>query len=366
MRYKFYIVSGGTFTPTGSGYATISGGTTYDLEKDFDGLLVSKIKGLDDKGEIKNRYTETYADSEKLRVYHPTTPLYKETTIKLDILFSKALRGYKLDAFTNLIKGGTLIMYETSRGRCFEFVYMKDTIVSDERMYGGQPYKEVEFELQNIRGYCDRFVLDVYNINDTLTTRYVSTFVGATNDFVNNRAYSAGARFRLKKGGVYLAWEVVQAGWSYDRTGLTDDQFTAILTDMQVQQQNPPVKQVGILANQVVKSGGHYYLNTTYTQYAQIASYIADSNTTDITASVYADNTTSVKTINMTTSRIYYTGSGFVKALSDTKFEVYPICDGGVIVKWMSANNTTYGVTQNSLYVMDGTLFVAKPSTNPA
>lgn len=164
MRYKFYIVSGGTFTPTGSGYATISGGTTYDIEKDFDGLLVSKIKGLDDKGEIKNRYTETYADSEKLRVYHPTTPLYKETTIKLDILFSKALRGFELDAFTNLIKGGTLIMYETSRGRCFEFVYMKDTIVSDEKMYGGQPYKEVEFELQNIRGYCDRFVLEVYNI----------------------------------------------------------------------------------------------------------------------------------------------------------------------------------------------------------
>ena len=237
MRYKFYIVSGGTFTPTGSGYATISGGTTYDIEKDFDGLLVSKIKGLDDKGEIKNRYTETYADSEKLRVYHPTTPLYKETTIKLDILFSKALRGFELDAFTNLIKGGTLIMYETSRGRCFEFVYMKDTIVSDEKMYGGQPYKEVEFELQNIRGYCDRFVLEVYNI-------------------------------------------------------------------------------------------------------AGVSTY--------------------------TTGGVYYNGKGFLKAISTTKLEPFKVCDGGVIVKWMSLSNTTYGVIQDRLYVMDGTLFVAKPSINPA
>lgn len=365
MRYNFYIVQGGTFTPTSSGYATISGGDTYDLEKDFDGLLVSKIKGLDDKGEIKNRYTESYADSEKLRVYNPTTPLYKETTIKLDILFSKAMRGYTIDKFTNLIKSGTLVFYETSRGRCFEFVYMKDTVVSDEKMYGGQPYKEVEFELQNIRGYCDRFVLDVYNINDGLTDRYISAFVGATNDFVNNRLYHLGERFRVKKGDAYMAWAVTTIGWSYDRSGLTDDQFTAVLMDMQTQI-NPPVKPVTISANAVVKNDGKYYINTTLTQYANISDYILDTYTTDITDTIYSETSYMVKVLSATTGRIYYNGSGFYKAISAVRLEPYSICDGGVIVKWMSDDNLDYGVTRNVLYVMDGTLFVAKPSINPA
>lgn len=363
MRYKFYIVQSGTFTPTSSGYATISGGTTFDLEKDFDGLLVSKIKGLDDKGEIKNRYTESYADSDKLRVYHPTTPLYKETTIKLDILFSKSMRSYMIDKFANLIKSGTLVFYETSRGRCFEFIYMKDTVVSDEKMYGGQPYKEVEFELQNVRGYCDRFVLDVYNLNDVLTTRQRGTFVEATADFVSNRNYRIGDKFKIRKNSneKYTGWQVGTNNWSYDATGMTNEQIIAYLNSLQ-SQSTPPVKPIYQEANKVYDNGSAYYMPNAQKQCALWSEFITVSGVTNITDAIYSRTATQVQVVNATAGRIYFNGSGFYKAVSATQLEPYSICDGGVIVCWKSANNTTYGVTQNSLYVMDGTLFVLKPS----
>ena len=60
---------------------------TYDIEEHFVGLLYMRAEGMNDIGKSKNVYTETYADSDRLRVYLPNDGNYTNDATKITMHF---------------------------------------------------------------------------------------------------------------------------------------------------------------------------------------------------------------------------------------------------------------------------------------
>ena len=79
-EYKFYMQA------TDSKGVALEGAPIKDLEVDFEGLRYLKATGLNDIGEARV-YTETFADSDRTRVYIPSEVTHKQTTVTLSLVF---------------------------------------------------------------------------------------------------------------------------------------------------------------------------------------------------------------------------------------------------------------------------------------
>lgn len=143
--YKFYMK---TINKDGS---IPDDSITKDLEVDFDGLRYKECKGLNTIGKPRT-YTESYADSDRLRSYIPETPLFDATEIELTLYFTGENRQASFDAFNEFILGGYRRYSDTARNKAFDF-FTKDKVdISDEKWYGSMPYFEVTYKLQNLNG----------------------------------------------------------------------------------------------------------------------------------------------------------------------------------------------------------------------
>lgn len=143
--YKFYMQ---TINKDGS---IPDDSVTRDLEAYFDGLRYKQCKGLNTIGKPRV-YTEVYADSDRLRSYIPETPLFDATEIELTLYFMGENRQATFDAFNEFILGGYRKYWDTARNKAFDF-FVKDKVeISKEMWYGGMPYFEVTYTLQNLNG----------------------------------------------------------------------------------------------------------------------------------------------------------------------------------------------------------------------
>ena len=153
-NYKFYIQ---TINKDGS---IPEGSITKDLEEDFkvmvDGNIVGRLrykecKGLNTIGKPRV-YTEKYADSDRLRTYIPKNVTHDATTIELTLYFVGESRQKVYDDFNAFITGGYRKYWDTARNKAFDFYVSDVTQPSNERWYGGTPYFEVTYKLQNLNG----------------------------------------------------------------------------------------------------------------------------------------------------------------------------------------------------------------------
>ena len=89
MNYKFYIqkYSRKHWNKETSQYDEEAKGELIDIEARFKCKYV-KFEGLSETGKVKNIYTETYAETEELRMYIPDEVLYDNTDMSLTLLFS--------------------------------------------------------------------------------------------------------------------------------------------------------------------------------------------------------------------------------------------------------------------------------------
>lgn len=130
----------------------LAGSVRKRLEQDFKGLRYSKIDGIEAIGAPKNVYSESYADSDRLRVYAPKDVKHKETTVTLTLFFVGDERFKTLDAFNGYIKGGLHRYWDTARNKWFAF-YIKDELKPAEQVwYGSVPYLKMDYPLINIFG----------------------------------------------------------------------------------------------------------------------------------------------------------------------------------------------------------------------
>ena len=127
-------------------------GNEINLEKAFDGLKYSAIVGIDNLGAVKNIYTETYADANRVRVSMPEKVQRESTQITLVLYFVGEKRAEVFKSFCDYICNGRHRYWDTARSKYFDFYISEELAPSDELWYGSTPYFKVDVKMNNIFG----------------------------------------------------------------------------------------------------------------------------------------------------------------------------------------------------------------------
>lgn len=144
-RYKFYMAR----------YEDNAWSAEHSIEDSFKGLRVATIKGLSDKGKPRI-YTETYAEIDGTDVYIPEEIKRDSTEIEFEILFMGGGCRDVYDLFVEFITGAKIKYYDTCRNRQLEMVLNDSIEVSDEMLYGGQPFILASFKFLNLASHTTK------------------------------------------------------------------------------------------------------------------------------------------------------------------------------------------------------------------
>lgn len=134
-----------------------------NLEIDFVGLKYSKCIGLLAKGKIKNKYTETYAESDELRINESDVITREATNITFTFFFVGVERIKTYDAFYNYVKSGKIKYHDTQRKKQALLSLMEAVEPSEDIWVGSTPYIKADFKFKNLWGECKDYV---ENINE--------------------------------------------------------------------------------------------------------------------------------------------------------------------------------------------------------
>ena len=158
MNYKFYIqkYSRKLWNKDTSQYDYEAKGELIDIEEQFKCKYV-KFEGLSETGKVKNIYTETYAETEELRMYIPDEVLYENTDMSLTLLFSPYSENDSdvqdnERAFFEYVSGHKIEYHDTFRNRYVSLLLLNKPEVVGEVLYGGSRYREVKYTFKNIYG----------------------------------------------------------------------------------------------------------------------------------------------------------------------------------------------------------------------
>ena len=158
MGYKFYIqrYSRKHWNKETSQYDKEDIGELIDIEEQFKCKYV-KFEGLSETGKVKNIYTETYAETEELRMYIPEEVLYDNTDMSLTLLFAPDTENDSdvqdnERAFFEYVSGNKIEYHDTFRNRYVSLLLINKPEVVGEVLYGGSRYREVKYTFKNIYG----------------------------------------------------------------------------------------------------------------------------------------------------------------------------------------------------------------------
>lgn len=130
-------------------------GTIYDLESHWPAIRYKQCKGLNDKGKKKSVYTESYADSDELRVWEGQTLAREATTIELTLYFMGDSKQASYDSFYDYVKQGVFYYADTVRKKLAKMM-LTDAVKLDEEQFtqGSTSYYKAKFTFQNLWGEC--------------------------------------------------------------------------------------------------------------------------------------------------------------------------------------------------------------------
>lgn len=130
-----------------------------DLEKDFNStdavIRYSKCVGLNDKGKRKNAHTESYAESDELRVWMDEESVTREATkitMTIFIVGENLGRAKSFDKLYDYMKNGVFFYWDTARLKKIKCILVDEFKPSEEMWYGSNPYFAVDIPLQNLWG----------------------------------------------------------------------------------------------------------------------------------------------------------------------------------------------------------------------
>ena len=158
MNHKFYIqkYSRKHWNKETGQYDEEAKGELIDIEAGYNCKYV-KFEGLSETGKVKNIYTETYAETEELRVYIPDEVLYENTDLSLTLLFAPDSANdsdvqNNERAFFEYVSGHKIEYHDTFRNRYVSLLLINKPEVVGEVLYGGSRYREVKYTFKNIYG----------------------------------------------------------------------------------------------------------------------------------------------------------------------------------------------------------------------
>ena len=132
--------------------------TQVSLEDYFSGMKYISCKGLSTKGNIKNIYTENFAEVEDLRVYMPETVVRENTDIEFVFGFEKENRRDTFDSFVDWVSGYKIKYWDTARNRELEMVLIDKVEVDEDILIGSSPFITVNFKFKNLKGSTKKHV----------------------------------------------------------------------------------------------------------------------------------------------------------------------------------------------------------------
>ena len=158
MNYKFYIqkYSRKYWNKEEGKYEEEALGSLVDIEEFFKCKYV-KFEGLSENGKVKNLYSESYAETEELRIFTPDDILYENTDLALTLLFAPTSSS-DIDvqnnerAFFEYVSGRKIEYHDTFRNRYVSLILINKPEVIGEVLYGGSRYREVKYTFKNIYG----------------------------------------------------------------------------------------------------------------------------------------------------------------------------------------------------------------------
>ena len=125
-----------------------------DLETYFIGMKYMSCEGLSNYGEIKNVYTEDYAEEDGVSAYIPAPDdvVRESTDIEFEFAFGGDNRRDTFDSFVKFISGYKIRYWDTARMREVEMVLKEKVEVDEDLLLGASPYIVVPFKFKNING----------------------------------------------------------------------------------------------------------------------------------------------------------------------------------------------------------------------
>ena len=145
MGIHFYMVE-----CDNKGYVA-SDAVELDLEASFDGLTYMKAEGLNALGKPRV-YTETFADSDRTRVYKPDDILRDATSVTFSFVFTGENRYKTYHDFVEYISTGVKRYRDTARNKYLYFFVNSEIKPAKEMWYGGTPYLTADIQVQSIFG----------------------------------------------------------------------------------------------------------------------------------------------------------------------------------------------------------------------
>lgn len=115
-------------------------------------IKYSTIVGINNLGAVKNIYTETYADANRVRVSMPEKVQRESTQVTLVLYFVGEKRAEVFKSFCDYICNGRHRYWDTARSKYFDFYISEELTPSDELWYGSTPYFKVDVKMNNIFG----------------------------------------------------------------------------------------------------------------------------------------------------------------------------------------------------------------------
>jgi hypothetical protein len=119
-------------------------------------------KGLETIGKPKNKYTESYADAQELRVYEADEIFHEATDVTFTFIFVGENRKQVYASFYDYVKNGKFYYYDTARWKKAYLVLLEAVDPSEDDYKGGTPYMKAEFKFKNLWGRC----IDMKTVNN--------------------------------------------------------------------------------------------------------------------------------------------------------------------------------------------------------
>lgn len=144
MAYNFYIQK---YTQGTTHFSKVNIQTTYHC-------LYKQFKDFFFNGDVKNTYTESYAEQSGDRVWIPPKDelTFSSYECKLELLFDKATCQADARKFDEDFRGQKIEYSDTFRNRYVTLLMTKQPTIKQEILYGERTYMLVEFTFTNILG----------------------------------------------------------------------------------------------------------------------------------------------------------------------------------------------------------------------
>lgn len=135
-------------------YIQKEGDSAIPIQSTHANIKYKQCKGLEDLGKPKNKYTESYADADELRIYEPKEVKRESTDITLTLVFIGKERRAAYKRFVDLVSTGKFYYWDTARMKKAYLTLLDAVSPSEDEFKGSEPYMLADFKFKNLWGYC--------------------------------------------------------------------------------------------------------------------------------------------------------------------------------------------------------------------